>query len=354
MISLCLLVLILPAKALAQTAEAYRKRAAELSQAKSWDDAIANYSKALEIEPNDALTHYNLALALKYKGETRDALKEFQAALELRPKWAEAYYGLGSVWYDLKDQDAAMKGLRTAETLDPANAATHRLLARIFSQQNNLADAEHELKLALRLKPSADVHLELGVVEGQRGNLTEAAAQFRRAIQLDPGVAAAHLMLGIVLRRQADHKGALDQFRTAVKLNPDNVDAQYNLGRELKADGDTAGAIAAFRRAIELKPDFEQAHYSLALALRSQGDAGSAKKELDELSGLHEFRSRLAQSKLLILQGVDALKKQKFDDALALFQKSAEQSPELPTSYYYLGVTWEGKNELARAIAAKQ
>ncbi len=124
-------------------------------------------------------------------------------------------------------------------------------------------------------------------------------------------------MLGIVLRRQADHKGALDQFRTAVRLNPDDADAQYNLGRELKADGDTAGAIAAFRRAIELKPDFEQAHYNLALALRSQGDAGSAKKELDELSGLHEFRSRLAQSKLLILQGVDALKKQKFDDALA-------------------------------------
>src|SRR5579863_184908 len=91
----------------AQTAENYRQRAAEQSRAKSWEDAIANYRKALEIEPNDAVTHYNLAFALKYKGDTREALKEFQAALKLRPKSAEAHYGLGAVWYDLQDKDAA-------------------------------------------------------------------------------------------------------------------------------------------------------------------------------------------------------------------------------------------------------
>ena len=64
--------------------------------------------------------------------------------------------------------------------------------------------------------------------------------------------------------------------------------------------------------------------------MRSQGDASSAKKELDELSGLHELRTRLAQSKLLIVQGVDALKQQKLDQALSLFQKSADLTPDLP------------------------
>ena len=75
-------------------------------------------------------------------------------------------------------------------------------------------------------------------------------------------------------------------------------------------------------------------------------------KEADELTGLHDFRARLAQSKVLILQGVEALKKQKFDDALALFQKSAEQTPEFQTNYYYLGLTWAGKNEPGRAREA--
>src|SRR5438270_12593992 len=161
----------------AQSAESYRQRAAELSRAKSWDDAITNYRKALELEPNHAITHYNLTWALKYKGEPRESLKEFQAALKLRAKWAEAHYGIGAVWYDLQDQDAAVKELRTAEALDPLNAATHRLLARILAQQNNLADAEHELRLALKLKPSAESHLEMGVVEGQLGKLNDAVMQ---------------------------------------------------------------------------------------------------------------------------------------------------------------------------------
>src|SRR6202158_6510848 len=77
---------------IAQTAPDYRKRATELARVKSWDDAIANYRKALALEPNDALTHYNLALALKYKGESRQAVDEFEAALRLKPKWSDAEY----------------------------------------------------------------------------------------------------------------------------------------------------------------------------------------------------------------------------------------------------------------------
>ena len=119
-------------------------------------------------------------------------------------------------------------------------------MARILSQQNNLGDAEKELKLALKLKPSADTHLELGVVEGQLGQLNDATAEFRQAIQLDPEIAAAHLMLGVALRRQGDHKAALDEFRKAASLNPDDAESQYDLGRELKAGGDTAGAICSF------------------------------------------------------------------------------------------------------------
>jgi tetratricopeptide (TPR) repeat protein len=59
---------LLPGLCRAQTAETYRKQALDYSKAKSWDQAIANYREALKLEPNDALTHYNLALALKYSG----------------------------------------------------------------------------------------------------------------------------------------------------------------------------------------------------------------------------------------------------------------------------------------------
>src|SRR5215475_12263058 len=52
----------------AQTAESYRRSATEFARQKSWDEAIGSYRKALELEPDDAATHYQLGVALKYKG----------------------------------------------------------------------------------------------------------------------------------------------------------------------------------------------------------------------------------------------------------------------------------------------
>ncbi|MGC2480836.1 MAG: tetratricopeptide repeat protein, partial [Candidatus Sulfotelmatobacter sp.] len=346
------LLLILGASCFAQTAETYRQQAVVDSRQKSWDQAITNYRKALELEPNDALTHYNLALALKYKGDDHQAVEEFEAALRLKPKWGDAHYGLGATWYDLDDQPAALKELRIAVGLAPANAAAHQMLARIYLEQKDPSDAKTELQQALASKPSAELHSELGLTEGQLGDLPGAAAEFRRALQLDPQLAPAHLLLGETLRRQGDHAGALAQFRKAVAIDPNEPRAQLNLGKELKASGDLAGAIAAFQRAIELKPDFEDAHYNLGLALRAQGKTGAAQKEMKEISALDEFRARLAEAKLLILQGVQALEEQRLDDALASFQKATEKSPELPTGYYYLGLTWERKNDAVQALAA--
>jgi tetratricopeptide (TPR) repeat protein len=72
---------------LAQTAESYRQQATEFARSKSWDEAIAAYRKALELDPNDALTHYDLALALHYKGDTKQAVEEFESAIRLKPGW---------------------------------------------------------------------------------------------------------------------------------------------------------------------------------------------------------------------------------------------------------------------------
>ena len=223
--------------------------------------------------------------------------------MRLKPKWADAHYGLGATWYDLHDQAAALKEIRTAVQLDPANAGAHRFLARIYLEQNNPSAAERELRRALALKPSAEMHLELGLAEGQLGNLRAPRPSFAGYPAQSP-LATARLLLGVTLRRQGNHVGALVQFRKAVEIDPKDPEAQFNLGMELKSGGDLAGAIAAFRRAIELKPDFEKAHYNLGIALRAQGQTGASKKELQELSALHDFRARLAQAKYLTLRAL--------------------------------------------------
>ena len=195
-------VLLISGTCLAQTAASYRQQAVKLSQKKSWEQAISAYQKAIALEPNDAATHYNLALALKYSGDAQHAVDEFQEALRLKPKWADAHFGLGAAFYDLHDQAAALKEIRTAVELDPANASAHRFLARIYSQQNDFSTAQSELRQALGLKPTPEMYFELGLVEGQLGNLDGAAAALRRSLRLKPRSGPAHVMLGVTLLPQ--------------------------------------------------------------------------------------------------------------------------------------------------------
>jgi tetratricopeptide (TPR) repeat protein len=182
-VSILVLTLANPGPLLAQTAQSYRQQATEFARSESWDEAVAAYRKALDLDPNDALTHYDLALALHYKGDTKQAVEEFESAIRLKPAWGQAHYGLGAALYDLHDQAGALKELRKAVECEPTNAPAHRLLARVYSEQNDFAAAERELNRAVALKPSAEMYFELGQVEGQLGKLDAAAAQFHAALR---------------------------------------------------------------------------------------------------------------------------------------------------------------------------
>ena len=80
----------------AQTAAQYRQQALELSSAKSWDEAIANYHKALELEPNLPDAHNNIANLLKATDRRDEAIAEYRIALQLRPDYPEVRNNLGA------------------------------------------------------------------------------------------------------------------------------------------------------------------------------------------------------------------------------------------------------------------
>jgi tetratricopeptide (TPR) repeat protein len=52
--------------------------------------AIGMFDKALKLQPNDAATCYQLAVANEVLGRTKEAIRHCRAALKARPKWPVA------------------------------------------------------------------------------------------------------------------------------------------------------------------------------------------------------------------------------------------------------------------------
>ena len=74
-----------------------------------YDEAIAQYSEALRINPDDADAHYNLGDALRNLGKYDEAAARYSEALRLKPDYLEARRSLEDLVRRTKSPNPAMR-----------------------------------------------------------------------------------------------------------------------------------------------------------------------------------------------------------------------------------------------------
>jgi DNA-binding transcriptional MerR regulator len=107
-----------------------------------------------------------------------------------------------------------------------------------------------------------------------------AADAFRRALELDPAIAAAHTNLGSLAHRAGRRGEARAAFEQALTLDPEQPEARYNLANLLDELGETELAVAEWTRVAASCPDFADAHFNLGAALLREGARDAARAHL--------------------------------------------------------------------------
>jgi tetratricopeptide (TPR) repeat protein len=128
-----------------------------------------------------------------------------------------------------------------------------------------------------------------------------AVACYRKALALDPGLAAAHTNLGNIAYAKGQSASARTAFEAALALDPDQPEARFNLANLILEAGDLELAVAEFRRVLQVAPDFADAHYNLAVALERLGGRSQARAHLERYLGLESATAPwAAQARTLI------------------------------------------------------
>ena len=173
--------------------------------------------------------------------------------------------------------------LRALTVRAPSRATAWFLLGRVRHAAGDLDAAIDFLRKAIALDPRlAAAHSDLGIFLQGRGQLAEAEACYRRAIELVPNFAAAMSNLGAVLAERGRLEEASGWYSRAITERADFADAHNNLGATLVKLDRAEEAEALHRRAIALKPDFADAHYNLGVALHGQGRFDEALASYEE------------------------------------------------------------------------
>ncbi len=210
-----------------------------------------------------------------------------------------------------------------------ANEHASRLAAR-----GQLRQAEAIFRAALDRGPNlAQLHTNLGNVLRAQSRLDEALACHRRAIELLPNSAEPHANLANVLRQKGDFQQAANAGRRALELAPRNPTVCCGLAETMLALGQIDEAVALARRGLALGPHAPEAHYCLGLALVAKGDL---EEGVAKLRRVVELRPANAAAHLSLGRALIALGD--FRGAIAHLGTAQQRDSRLYQAQFALGV----------------
>ena len=270
-----------------QNAEAFAHLGLSEARQQHYDVAIANYRKALVLNPALPGLQMNLALALFKAKDFKDSIKPFTIELNKHPDDQRLTILLGMAHYGMGDYFVAIPYLRRAADRDPQSLPLRLALAHscLWSKQNQCVLNVYKQILALNAE-SAEADMLAGEALDETGDNAGATEQFRAAVRANPKEPNVHFGLGYLLWTQNHFSEAAKEFQAELDNDPHHLQARAYLGDSYVHLNDFAKAQPELEKAVTADPSFALVRLDLGIVYGEEGRKSEAIKELQKAIAL--------------------------------------------------------------------
>lgn len=198
--------------------------AVNLYNAEKYAPAIEALDRALALEPNNVVFHYNLGMTYFKSGEFAKAATSFRRVTQLRPDYAVGYNQLGVSLMETRQDEAALEAFNAALRLKPDDAVMQFNAGCIHNRLKNFKKAAELLEKAAASKvldDYADLHANLAYAHAMRKQYKRAIPEIRRAVEIDPAAVEPQYFLGILYLTTNDRDAAIRQQKVVESINPE-------------------------------------------------------------------------------------------------------------------------------------
>jgi tetratricopeptide (TPR) repeat protein len=177
-----------------------------------WNEAAALLQKWIAVDAESAVAHQRLGATLYRLQKPAEALAEFTKAREIDPNSNHPQVWIGQLYTQDKKATEARKAFETAYAAEPANEATARAYAEWLIQQNDMTNAQ-KVAAAMRAKAPNSVTAILldGVVAKMRRQNKEAEEALTKVLTLDPNNSIATNLLALILSEDKASSASLER-----------------------------------------------------------------------------------------------------------------------------------------------
>ena len=150
------------------------------------------------------------------------------------------------------------------------------LQGKTMARQGLFTEAETILLRAKeRMRKSADVHHELGILYADAGRTAQAIEAFKIAVELDENRASDWNNLGFLLFSEQNFTDSVTALREAVKIDPTKDKYRINLAFSLFGEQKKKEAMRVFKSVLPTA----DAHYNMGVAHELSGDQNGANEQ---------------------------------------------------------------------------
>jgi tetratricopeptide (TPR) repeat protein len=196
-----------------------------------WDKAIAEYTEALRINPNNAAAYVNRGFAYISKGMYDRAIEDYNAALRIDPNHADSYNNRGWSYRNKGDYDRAIADYTQAIRLDPTNVNAYGNRGAVYGnikKDYDRAIADHTQ--TIRLDPNNAVfYYNRGINYAKKQDQDRAIADYNQALRLNPNYVDAYYMRGLAYVLKNDYNRAILDLNAVLRINPNHTGAKEML-----------------------------------------------------------------------------------------------------------------------------
>jgi tetratricopeptide (TPR) repeat protein len=252
------------------------------------DEAIAYFRRAIAAQPGYLEALNNLGGVLVEQDRPDEALAVLGCALKLDPDCVLALCNAGNALNNLERFDEALVHLAQALKLHPDHPDALLGIAKVFLAKHELAEAERAALCSLELTrdKKAEVHCLLGGIYRETGETAKAAANFDRALELDPESTDVLLGKGNFCQEMGNLEMAAQLCDKALKLSPSKLNALCALvqARKVRAGDENMAALVALAEQTGKLPELQlrTLHFALGKCYDDIGQPDLAFKHFQE------------------------------------------------------------------------
>jgi predicted Zn-dependent protease len=245
--------------------------------------AIAELKQVLQEQPDDASVRLMLGKLYLTTDNLPYAEKELERAHELDSDSIELVTALGELWLKQGRREQLLQELRVQDDWpQETKLAVYRLRARAAAGLADFDAARRAYAAMLDIAPD-NIDARIGLVRiAMRARVPDAgASMLTEALRIAPDHPTLLGLRGDVAFRQSAYRDAAADYRRQLEMTPDDIAARLALAQALLAAGDHAQADALLDQFLAERPGNGLANYLRAASAFQEGDEEAVRRHAE-------------------------------------------------------------------------